>query len=68
LLHSLVGGLVGHGGHMGGQAAGRGERCDHRGGAGQTLGLELVAQHSGEGIAQFLERLGRQLFHKQFDE
>ena len=53
---------------MGGQAAGRGERCDHRGGAGQTLGLELVAQHSGEGIAQFLERLGRQLFHKQFDE
>ena len=37
---------------------GRGERCDHRGGAGQALGLELVAQHGGEGIAQFWSALG----------
>jgi len=68
LLHSLVGGLVGHGGHMRSQAAGRGKWRDHRSGRRQALGLELVAQHGGKGIAQLLQRLGGQFFNKQFNE
>ena len=68
LLHRFVSGLRQHAGHMGGQAAGRGKSRHQRIGSGQALGLELFGQHTREGRAQFVERLGRQLFHKQFHQ
>ena len=68
LLHGLVGTLNQHAGHVGGQAARRGKCGDHRVGRRQALGLELFGQHVGERRAQFVERLGRQLFHKQLHQ
>ena len=68
LRHGLVGGLGDDAGHMRGQAARRGERRHLRFGSGQALGPELVGQHTGKRITELLERLGRQLFHKQFDK
>ncbi|MNV75509.1 hypothetical protein D3C71_1688010 [compost metagenome] len=53
---------------MGRQTARRGIGRYHSISGGQTLGLELVGQHRGKGIAQLLKRLGGQFFHKQFDE
>ena len=32
------------------------------------MGLELLEQARGKGIAQFFERLGRQFFHKEFNQ
>ena len=68
LLNRLVLGLDRHMAHMGRQPARRGVGGDGSVGRGQALRPELVSQHRGEGIAQLLERLGGQLFHKQFDE
>ena len=68
LAHGLVGGLVGHGRHLRGQAARRGERREHRIRGRQALGLELLTQHAGKGIAQFLQRFGGQLFDEELDE
>ena len=68
LRHRLVGGLRGDVRHVRGQAARRGEGRQHGVGGGQALRLELVEQHAGEGIAQLLQRLGRQFLDEQFDE
>ncbi len=68
LLHGLVGTLCQHPGHMRGQASGRCKGGHHRVGCGQALGLELFSQHTRESSAEFVERLGRQLFHKQFHQ
>ena len=48
------------------QPARRRKWCHHRLGGGQPLGPQLCRHFLGKGVAQFLERLGRQLFHKQF--
>ena len=53
---------------VGGQTARGGVSRHHRLGVGQTLSLQLRRQHLGKRIAQLAQRLGRQLFHKQFNQ
>jgi len=69
LRDSLVFGLGQHFGDVRGQTAGRGvggqarlARCQ------QSLGLELLEDDSCKSIAELLQRLGRQLFDKQFNQ
>ena len=68
LRDSLVGSLRGHCRDMRSQAARRGKGGERRSLGRQALGLELLEQHTGKGIAQLFKRLGRQLFDKQFYE
>ena len=57
-----------HVGEVRGQAARRGIGGQHRAGIGQALRHELVAQHAGKGVAELLQRLGRQFLDEEFDE
>ena len=68
LLHRAVFSLEPDMADVRGQATRRGVGGDARIGAGQALGLELIEQDLGKGITELFERLGRQLFNKQFNE
>ena len=69
LRHGLVLGLGQDFGDVGGQAARRGIGRQARfAGGQQALGLELLEQHAGKGVAQLLQRLRGQLFDKQFNK
>jgi hypothetical protein len=69
LRDSLVFGLGQHFGDVHGQTAGRGVGGQARlGRCQQSLGLELLEDDGGKSVAQLLQRLGRQLFDKQFNQ
>jgi hypothetical protein len=68
LRDGLVGRLAGDMGDVHRQAARRSERRDAGLRRGQALGLELLIQHAGEGLAQLLQGFRRQLFDKQLDQ
>ena len=68
LRHGLVGGLRQHFGDVCGQAAWRGISRHARVGRGEALGLELIEHDARERVAQLLQDLGWQLFHKQFNK
>ena len=68
LLHRAVAGLRVHIGDVRRQTAWGGKRQHARGGGDKALGLELLKQHGGEGVAEFFQGLRRQLFDKEFDK
>ena len=69
LRDGLVLALRQHLGDVRGQPSRRGiGRQAHRGRGQQALGLELLEQDGGKGVAELLQRLGRQLFDKQFNQ
>ena len=68
LSHGLVSRLQPDVGDVRSQPTWRRIGRDDRFRCGQTLRHELLCQLMGERIAEFLERLGRQFFHEQFDE
>ena len=68
LLHRLVSGFEPDVADMGRQSAWRSIGRDHRVGTRQAQGFELICQHGGKRLTEFLECLGRQLFDEQFDQ
>ena len=68
LRHRLVSGLCGHIRHVRRQTARRGKSGQHRCRRRQPLRLELRQQDAGKRLSELFQRLGRQLFHKQFDQ
>jgi hypothetical protein len=68
LQHAAVGRLGQHAGDVRRQPPRRGERRHGRSAGARPCGLQAVARPAGEGLAQLLQRLGRQLFDEQFDQ
>jgi hypothetical protein len=68
LLHGAIGGPGNDTANLHGQTARRGEGRHRRIGSGQALRVQAGGQIPGKGLAELLQRLGRQFFDEQFNE